>query len=113
MMKRLMVAPLLMFALAACGEEEVAGPPTTTLHVRNNSSTEANVKVKRWTQDYQRVSSGKEGDITFVNETGKQNFQVHIKSRKKWDECWISAHQKFTIVVFDNGEKIGCKVETK
>jgi hypothetical protein len=101
----------LCLALAACGEEEPPGPPTSTVHVRNDSSTEANIRIKFWAKDFTRVSAGDSADITFVNEDGINAVQVEAKSRKQWDDCWVTMNVGETLVVFDATERIGCRVE--
>lgn len=102
---------ILGFGLAACGEEEPPGPPTSKIFIENESSTEANVRIKFWTKDYMRVSSDSSETIEFVNEQGANVVQVHAKSRKQWDECWVTMNVGQTLVVFDGVERIACKIE--
>ncbi len=100
------------FGLAACGEEEQPpGPPTSTIYVRNESSTEANLRIKFWSKDYLKVSAGDSDEITFVNEDKINAVQVEAKTRKQWDDCWVTMNVGQTIVVFDAVERIGCRVE--
>jgi len=105
------VALVLAVTLLACGEEEPAGPPKSKITVRNESSTEANVRIKFWTNDYARVSAGDRRVIEFVNQDGTNIVQVEAKSRKQWDECWVTMNIDQTLVVFDSTERIGCRVE--
>lgn len=101
----------LCLTLAACGEEEPPGPPTSTIYVRNDSSTEANIRIKFWAKDYIKISAGDSGEVTFVNEEGINAVQVEAKSRKQWDDCWVTMNVGETLVVFNDTERIGCRVE--
>lgn len=108
--------PLIVLAaclgLVACGEDEQPpGPPTSTIYVRNESSTEANLRIKFWSKDYMKVSAGDSDEITFVNEDGINAVQVEAKTRKQWDDCWVTMNVGETIVVYDAIERIGCRVE--
>lgn len=107
----LLAAFALSLILAACGEEEPKGPPTSKVFVRNESSTEANVRIKFWTKEYLKVSSGEKGTVEFVNTEGANAVQVEAKSRKQWDDCWVTMNVGQTLVVFDATERIGCRVE--
>lgn len=101
----------LIAALTACGEEEPKGPPMSQIFVRNESSTEANVRVKFWTKDYTKVSSGDKATLKFVNNEHANAVQVEAKSRKQWDDCWVTMNVGQTLVVFDAIERIGCRAE--
>lgn len=101
----------LSFGLVACGEEEPKGPPMSKIFVRNESSTEANVRVKFWTKDYVKFSSGDKGEVKFVNTDKLNAVQVEAKSRKQWDDCWVTMNVGQTLVVFDATERIGCRAE--
>ncbi|EDP65594.1 hypothetical protein BAL199_02179 [alpha proteobacterium BAL199] len=105
------LALALSAALTACGEEEPKGPPTSEIYVRNESSTEANVRVKFWTKDYVRVTSGDKATVKFVNTEKANAVQVEAKSRKQWDDCWVTMNVGQTLVVFDATERIGCRAE--
>lgn len=108
---RFLPVALLTVALAACGEEEPKGPPMSKIFVRNESSTEANVRVKFWTKDYVKVSSGEDATVQFVNADGANIVQVEAKSRKQWDDCWVTMNVDQTLVVFNATERIGCRAE--
>ena len=108
---RLFSITALSLALVACGEEEPKGPPTSKIFVRNESSTEANVRVKFWTKDYVKVSSGEDATVEFVNADGANAVQVEAKSRKQWDDCWVTMNVGQTLVVFNATERIGCRAE--
>ena len=97
--------------LAGCfGEDEQAkGPKKDFIDVRNDSSTEANVRLKMWKDGTVRVTSGKEERIEFVSKS--RTIQVEAKSRKKWDDCWVTMQVGQTLVVFDGQEQIACRVE--
>ncbi|NQW10414.1 MAG: hypothetical protein HQ481_11105 [Alphaproteobacteria bacterium] len=113
-MKRLFALPVLLMlglGLAACGEEAPPGPPTSKIFIDNQSSTEANVRIKFWTKDYKKVSSDSAETIEFVNEQGANVVQVHAKSRKQWDECWVTLNVGQTLVVYDGIERIACRIE--
>lgn len=112
-MNRASVFPVIALAavLAACGEEEPQGPPMSEIYVRNESSTEANVRVKFWTKDYVKVSAGEKGTVRFVNAEGANAVQVEAKSRKQWDDCWVTMNVGQTLVVFNATERIGCRAE--
>lgn len=101
----------LSIVLPACGEEEAKGPPMAKIFVRNESSTEASVRVKFWTKDYVKVASGEKATVQFVNADGANAVQVEAKSRKQWDDCWVTMNVGQTIVVFDATERIGCRAE--
>ncbi len=101
----------LAFVVGACEEEAPPGPPTSKIHVRNESSTEANVRIKFWTKEYVRISAGDSADVTFVNEEKINAVQVEAKSRKQWDDCWVTMNVGETLVVFNATERIGCRVE--
>ena len=107
----LVLVAALSVSLVACGEEEPKGPPMSKIFVRNDSSTEANVRVKFWTKDYVKVSSGEKATVSFVNNDGANAVQVEAKSRKQWDDCWVTMNVGQTIVVFDATERIGCRAE--
>lgn len=96
--------------LAACGEEP-SGPPTSKIYVRNESSTEANVRVKMWEREFTRVSAGNSTSLEFVNEKKVNAVQVEAKSRNQWDDCWVTMNVGETLVVYDSTERIGCRVE--
>lgn len=108
---RVLLLSSLPFTLLACGEEEPEGPPMSKIYVRNESSTEANVRVKFWTKDYVKVSSGENGTVAFVNTEGANAVQVEAKSRKQWDDCWVTMNVGQTLVVFNATERIGCRAE--
>ena len=108
---RLALVAALSVTLFACGEEEAKGPPMSKIHVRNESSTEASVRVKFWTTDFVKVSAGDKATVQFVNNDGANAVQVEAKSRKQWDECWVTMNVGQTIVVFDATERIGCRAE--
>ena len=110
-MSRLALAAALSVTLFACGEEEAKGPPMSKIHVRNESSTEANVRVKFWTTDFVKVSAGEKATVQLVNNDGANAVQVEAKSRKQWDDCWVTMNVGQTIVVFDATERIGCRAE--
>lgn len=112
-MNRSVLFPIAAFAalLSACGEEEPKGPPMSKIFVRNDSSTEANVRVKFWTKDYVKVASGEKATVQFVNNERANAVQVEAKSRKQWDDCWVTMNVGQTIVVFDATERIGCRAE--
>ncbi|MDF1794858.1 MAG: hypothetical protein P1U88_23325 [Thalassobaculaceae bacterium] len=97
--------------LVACGEDEPPGPPTSTIYVRNESSTEASIRIKFWAKEYTKISAGDNDEVTFVNEEGINAVQVEAKSRKQWDDCWVTMNVGETLVVFDATERIGCRVE--
>ena len=107
----LVLSLALIAALTACGEEEPKGPPMSQIFVRNESSTEANVRVKFWTKDYTRVTSGDKATLKFVNTENANAVQVEAKSRKQWDDCWVTMNVGQTLVVFDATERIGCRAE--
>lgn len=111
MMRKTLIGMVAALALTACGEDEPPGPPTSTIYVRNESSTEANIRIKFWAKDFTKVSAGDSADITFVNEEGINAVQVEAKSRKQWDDCWVTMNVGDTIVVYDATERIGCRVE--
>ena len=102
---------LLPLSLAGCfGEEEQAkGPKKDFILVRNDSSTEAQVRMKMWKAEAKAVTSGKEERIEFISKS--KTVQVEAKSRKKWDNCWVTMQVGQTLVVFDGQEQIDCKVE--
>ena len=108
---RLLILLALSFGLSACGEEEAKGPPMSKIFVRNESSTEANVRVKFWTKDYTRVTSGDKATLKFVNSENANAVQVEAKSRKQWDDCWVTMNVGQTLVVFNATERIGCRAE--
>lgn len=101
----------LSFALLACGEEEPKGPPMSKIFVRNESSTEASVRVKFWTKDYVKVPAGEKATVQFVNADGANAVQVEAKTRKQWDDCWVTMNVGQTIVVVDATERIACRAE--
>jgi uncharacterized lipoprotein YehR (DUF1307 family) len=107
----LFLAAVMTVSLAACGEDEPPGPPTSDILIDNQSSTEANVRIKFWTKEYVKVSAGDSETITFVNENGANVVQVEAKSRRQWDDCWVTMNVGQTLVVFDDTERIGCRVE--
>ncbi|UUX50532.1 hypothetical protein NUH88_02305 [Nisaea acidiphila] len=99
-----------LFGLTACfGEEEKPGPKMDHINVRNDSSTEARVRVKLWTEDILVVSAGDSGKMEF--KAGSRTVQVEARSRKQWDDCWVTMQVGETLVVSDAGERIGCSVE--
>ena len=81
------------------------------IFIENESSTEANVRVKFYSNDQERVSSGSSGVLRFVNESGVRGVQVEAKSRKQWDDCTVLMNVGETLVVFDDVERIGCRVK--
>jgi len=111
MIRTVSIVMALGLVLAACGEEEPPGPPTSTIYVRNDSSTEANIRIKFWAKDYTKVSAGDNAEVTFVNEEGINAVQVEAKSRKQWDDCWVTMNVGETLVVYNATERIGCRVE--
>jgi hypothetical protein len=102
---------LLPLALAGCfGEDEVAkGPKKDFILVRNDSSTEAQVRMKMWKAEAKAVTSGKSERLEFISKA--KTVQVEAKSRKKWDNCWVTMQVGQTLVVFDGQEQIDCRVE--
>ena len=100
-----------LLAVSGCfGEDEQAkGPKKDFILVRNDSSTEAQVRLKMWKAENKAVTAGKEERIDFVAKA--KTVQVEAKSRKKWDNCWVTMQVGQTLVVFDGQEQIACKVE--
>src|SRR3546814_10566229 len=86
----LLPVAVLSVILSACGEEEPKGPPMSKIFVKNESSTEASVRVKFWTKDYVKVPSGESVTMQFVNADGANAVQVEATSRKQWDDCWVT-----------------------
>lgn len=111
MIRKALIGMVAVLALTACGEDEPPGPPTSAIYVRNDSSTEAKIRIKFWAKDFTKVSAGDSADVTFVNEEGINAVQVEAKSRKQWDDCWVTMNVGQTIVVYDATERIGCRVE--
>src|SRR3546814_4130563 len=107
----LLLVAVLSVTLSACGEDEPKGPPMSKIFVQNESSTEASVRVKFWTKDYVKVPSGESATMQFVNADGANAVQVEAKSRKQWDDCWVTMNVGQTIVIFDATERIGCRAE--
>ncbi|MDA1311477.1 MAG: hypothetical protein O2985_18005 [Proteobacteria bacterium] len=103
-----LVAPLM---LIGCSEEEeqAKGPKKDFIIVRNDSSTEASVRLKMWKSEAKPITAGKEERIEFVSNS--KTVQVEAKSRKKWDDCWVTMQVGQTLVVFNGQEQIACKVE--
>ncbi len=103
-----LISPL---ALGGCfGEDKQAkGPKKDFILVRNDSSTEARVRLKLWKEEVRPVTSGKEERIEFVSKS--KTVQVEAKSRKQWDDCWVTMQVGQTLVVFDGQEQIACRVE--
>ncbi|MBT6135956.1 MAG: hypothetical protein HOH65_00670 [Rhodospirillaceae bacterium] len=95
--------------LAGCGEDEPPGPKMDHVMVRNDSSTEANVRVKLWQKGYLAVSAGDSAKIEFKAEA--RTVQVEAKSRKQWDDCWVTMKVGDTLVIYDGVERIACKAE--
>jgi hypothetical protein len=77
--------------------------------VRNESSTEANVRLKLWKGDAVAVTAGRSDRIEFVSKS--RTIQVEAKSRRQWDDCWVTMQVGQTLVVFDGQERIACRVE--
>jgi hypothetical protein len=97
--------------LAGCGEDEPQGPPRSEIYIDNQSSTEASIRIKFWTKDYKAVSAGDNATISFENPDKTNVVQVEAKTRKQWDDCWVTLNVGQTLVVFDATERIGCRVE--
>lgn len=98
-----------VFWLSACSDEQEANKPKMDyINVVNNSSTEAQVRIKMWQKDFVKVTSGKEERVEFVADP--MTVQVEVKSRKKWDNCWLSMRKTQTLEVFNDGERIGCRL---
>ena len=97
--------------LAGCfgEEEEVKGPKKDFILVRNDSSTEAQVRMKMWKAEAKPVSSGKEERLEFISKS--RTVQVEAKSRKQWDNCWVTMQVGQTLVVYDGQEQIACRAE--
>lgn len=105
-----MLIAVSLAGLAACfGEEEKPGPKMDFIGVRNDSSTEATIRVKLWTEETLVLSSGDTGKMEF--KAGSRTVQVEARSRKQWDDCWVTMQVGETLVVSDAGERIGCAVE--
>lgn len=98
-------------ALSGCfGEDEAAkGPKKDFILVRNDSSTEANIRIKFWQKDFLKVAAGEKAKLEFVADSN--TVQVEARSRKQWDECWVTMQKGQTLVVFDERERIGCSAE--
>lgn len=98
-------------SLAGCfGEDEEAkGQKKDHIMVRNDSSTEAQVRLKMWKAEAKPVSSGKEERIEFISKS--RTVQVEAKSRKQWDNCWVTMQVGQTLVVYDGQEQIACRAE--
>lgn len=100
----------LLVGLSGCfGEEEKPGPKMDFIKVRNDSSTEVSVRVKLWTKEALAVQAGDSERIEF--KAGSRTVQVDARSRKQWDDCWVTMQIGETLVVFDATERIGCKVD--
>lgn len=103
------VVVVLSGLLAGCFESEEPGPALDHINVRNDSSTEAQVRVKMWQHDFTAISSGKSDRLEFEAEA--KTVQVEAKSRKQWDDCWVTMQVGQTLVVHDDGEQIACRAE--
>ncbi len=90
-------------------DEEAKGPKKDYILVRNDSSTEAQVRMKMWKAEAKPVSSGKEERLEFVSKS--RTVQVEAKSRKQWDNCWVTMQVGQTLVVYDGQEQIACRAE--
>lgn len=90
-------------------EEKAKGPKKDYILVRNDSSTEATVRMKMWKKGGVAVTSGKSDRIEFVSKS--RTVQVEAKSRKQWDDCWVTMQVGQTLVIVDEQEQIGCEVE--
>ncbi len=95
--------------LVGCGEEIPPDPNLRTVTIRNESSTEANVRIKRWHRELTRVSAGDVETIEFISPNIVVN--VEAQTRKQWDSCWSSMRVGGTFVVYDDTERIACRVE--
>lgn len=105
-----MLTIALLSGLSGCfGEEEKPGPKLDFINIRNDSSTEVSVRVKLWTKDVLAVQAGNSGRIEF--KAGARTVQVDARSRKQWDDCWVTMQIGETLVVSDATERIGCSVE--
>tara|TARA_E500000318_G_scaffold72998_4_gene67651 strand:- start:3214 stop:3570 length:357 start_codon:yes stop_codon:yes gene_type:complete len=100
----------LLVGLSGCFEEEKKpGPKMDFINIRNDSSTEVSVRVKLWTKEALPVQAGDSGRIEF--KAGSRTVQVDARSRKQWDDCWVTMQIGETLVVFDATERIGCTVD--
>lgn len=113
LMRRLVRATVLavwsVTAVALVGCDEDSGPVRDHIEVRNDSSTEAQVRVKMWQRDFVAISSGKADRLEF--DAQSKTLQVEAKSRKQWDDCWVTMQVGQTLVVYDDGEQIACRAE--
>ncbi|MEP3114259.1 hypothetical protein [Nisaea sp.] len=101
---------VLLVGLTGCfGEEEKPGPKMDFINIRNDSSTEVSVRVKLWTKEALPIQAGDSGRIEF--KAGSRTVQVDARSRKQWDDCWVTMQIGETLVVFNATERIGCSVE--
>src|SRR3546814_2965840 len=107
----LLPVAVLSVILSACGEEEPKGPPMSKIFVKNESSTEASVRVKFWTKVYVKVPSGESVTMQFVPADGATAVQVAATSRNQWDALWVTLNVGQTIEIFDATERIGCRPE--
>jgi hypothetical protein len=108
-MRATVLAVMSVSAVALVGCDEETGPVRDHIEVRNDSSTEAQVRVKMWQKDFKAVTSGKSERLEF--DAQSKTLQVEAKSRKQWDDCWVTMQVGQTLVVFDDGEQIGCRAE--
>lgn len=75
--------------------------------VINNSSTEAQVRMKLWQRDFTRLSVGRSQQFEVPAEFN--TVQVEAKSRKQGDNCWSNVQVGGTLEIIDGNQQILCR----
>lgn len=100
---------VLTLLLSACGDDQKkVEKPKHTVRVVNEASTEANVRIKFFTKDYVRISVEDEAELEIPEDLN--TVQVEARSRKWNDSCWVTMQVGQTMIFYQDGERVGCKV---
>ena len=75
--------------------------------VINNSSTEAQVRMKLWQRDFTRLSVGRSQQFEVPDQFN--TVQVEAKSRKQGDNCWSNVQVGGTLEIIDGNQQILCR----
>ncbi|MCR9257465.1 MAG: hypothetical protein NXI16_15360 [Alphaproteobacteria bacterium] len=74
----------------------------------NDARTEINARVRMYSDDFTRISVGNEATMKLP--TGRSTAGVEIKTRKKWERCFVYAFPGAIVVAKQDHAKLICRV---
>jgi len=80
-----------------------------TFRIVNNARTEINARVRLYSDEFIRISVGEEAEMSLPK--GRASAAVEIRTRKRWENCYVYAFPGATVVARQDHAKIVCRVK--